>query len=390
MTDPRSAETLARSPQHFQQQLAHLIAESRAFVVAEDAESVSLLLADWLPALRGILARALELLDGLEATAQKAKTDGVDIRQDWSRTTGTLILPRAFEELSDLCFIAGAESRASLKELEPLDTDSGPWVVIVAMERAQARLSSSLCAVEARLARMSGLRSQTSHVDLGRKSLRARKLVARLRQRLSSVVRQEESDIEKRVRTLGTSFAWMLGHDHFSNLRASDRLMVRELQERTVEWLRTSDSTEAGERLCCDAAAFVDLLPLINRRPEVVHHDFKIVLWALGLLADSDPHAPLPCSVVGPLSDIMGRDEQLDSMLVDGADASQVLTRLLEVYALLERDGAATDDPDNNPPSGRGERAAKRSSGKADRQISPPTDDSLPVAKAAHPAREVA
>lgn len=386
LTDHRSTETFDHLPQFYQQQLAHLIAESRGFSVAEDANSVTLLLSDWLPALRRILWRALELLDGLEATALEAKSAGAA----WSRSNETLILPQLFEELADLCFIAGAESRASLKELEPLDDESGPWVVIVALEGAQTRLSRSLCAVEARLARISGLRSQTRHVDLGRQSLRARKLAARLRQRLSSVVRHGECDIEKRVRSLGTSLAWLLGHDHFSDLRASNRFLVRELHERTVGWLRNTDSTEDGERLCCDAEAFIDLLPLINRRPEVVQHDFKIVLGALELLADADPHATLPSAMVAPLRKITGRDEPLDRMLAEGAPSGQVSSRLLELHALLERDGATSGDPERSHPSGMASGLTIKEEGKSDRQESPSAFGSASGTDATYLAYEVA
>lgn len=346
-------EAWGLSPQHFQTKLANLISESRAFAVADDLDSISVLLSDWLPSIRQLFTEAMAILADLEGIVERATGGGADVRQSWSKATGTLILPRAFEELADLCFIAAVECRACLKELDVLSSASEPFTLLVVMERSQSRLSASLCAVETRLARMSGHDSKTRHVDLGRKSLRARALIARFRRRITSVARQAGSDMEKRVRSIGNSFAWLLGHDHFSNLRASDRLTAKTLHRRTLEWLRSSESTDDdGRRLGHDVTAFIELLRLINRRPEIVQHDLRNVLEILSVLADSDPHGPLPCSVVEPLNSILGRDESLDEMLGTDADVARVLARLLEVYSMLEREGTSPGDPGSEPPAG--------------------------------------
>ena len=347
-----SPEVMELPPQVFQKRLADLIAESRTFAVAEDLDSISVLLSDWLPSISRLLSEALTILDDLERLAEQATTVRADIRQRWSRSTGALVLPRAFDELADLCFMAAAECRACLRQLEPLSPDSDAFTLLVVMERAQARLSGGLCAVEARLAQMSGRASITRHVDLGRKSLRARRLVASFRLRLAGVAQQAEEDTEKLMRSIGTSFAWLLGHDHCSSLRASERLTARLLHQRILDWLRAGDSPATGHRLWHDVSAFVELLRLINRRPEVVQHDYRIVLEVSSVLADSDPHGPLPSSVVEPLNSILGRDELLDEMLGTDVDCARVLARLLEIYSLLERQGAAAGDPGAKPPSG--------------------------------------
>ena len=344
------APELGRPPHHFQSELASLISESRAFAVAEDLDSISILLSDWLPSLRRLLDEASALLEGLEGLAGQAASGGLGIRQNWSRSTGTMIAPRAFEELSDLCFIALAECRASRRQLEPLTPASEPFTLLVVMERAQSRLSSSLCAVEARLALITGHESQTRYVDLGRKPLRARSLIARFRRRIASVAQLAGDDMERRMRSVGNGFAWLFGHDSFSSLRASDRLTARMLQERTLDWLRSRGSRDEGRRLWDDVQAFVELLRLINRRPEVVQHDFKIVLEVAGALADSDPHGPLPAAIVEPLNSILGRDEVLAEMLGQGVDSARVLARLLAVSEALLREGAA-GGPDSGPPA---------------------------------------
>ena len=362
------------SPQHFQKKLADLISESRAFAVADDLDSISLLLSDWLPSIRRLFTEAMAVLEDLEEVVEQATSERADVRQSWSRATGTLILPRAFEELADLCFIAAVECRACLKELDGLSSESEQFTLLVVMERSQSRLSAGLYAVETRLARMSGRDSKTRHVDLGRKSLRARALIGRFRRRIASVSGQAENDMEKRVRAIGNSFAWLLGHDHFSNLRASDRLTAKVLHGRTLGWLRgarrprPSSTTCApplsahssssgsidddGQRLLEDVTAFIELLGLINDRPEVVQHDLRNVLEIMSVLADSDPHGPLPCSVVGPLNSILGRDEELDEMLGTDADAARVLARLLKIYSMLEREGTAPGHPGPEPPTG--------------------------------------
>ena len=105
-------EVSGLTPQHFQSKLASLIAEARAFVIAEDEDSVSDLLRGWLPSMRLLLSKALAVLDELEEVMERATSTRDGVRTNWSRSANALIPPRAFEELSDLCFIAAAEGRA--------------------------------------------------------------------------------------------------------------------------------------------------------------------------------------------------------------------------------------------------------------------------------------
>ena len=214
------------------------------------------------------------LLADLEEFAEEAAGERPDIRKVWSERTGTLIAPASIEELADLCFVAGTECRASQRELESLSSESEQFALLVVMERAQSRLSSCLCAVEARLASLCGHDSRTRHVDLGRQSLRARNLIARFRGRIGSVPQQAGEGTATMIRATGNSLAWLLGHDTFSSLRASDRLTAKKLHQRTLDWLRAGDSDEDdGRRLWHDVKAFVQLLGMINRRPEIVLHD---------------------------------------------------------------------------------------------------------------------
>ena len=262
-------------------------------------------------------------------------------------------MPGTFEELSDLCFIAAAECREGLKQLEPLSPTSQPLTVLVVMERSQSRLSNGLCAVETRLARMYGRDSQTCHVDLGRKSLRARWLIARFRRRMASVVQQAGDDTEKKIRSIGNSFAWLLGHDQVANLRASDRLTAKMLHQRILDWLSSSASTDDdGRRLCHDVTVFVEFLRLINCREEIVQHDSKVVLEVLSVLADSDPDGPLPSSIIERLESIQGRDDLLDDMLGVDVGTAGLRSRLLKVFGMLEREGAPSADLGSGPLAG--------------------------------------
>ena len=339
----RDTEALGHPPYYFQERFGDLVSEARAFAVAEDHDSISTLLSDWLPAIRRILTQALEDLADLDAVAKMGLRDLSGLREGWERATGTLILPRAFEEVSDLCFIATMECRASLTQLELLAPECEPFTLLVVMERAQAKLSDSLCAVETRLARICGRGSTTGHVDLSRRSLRARRLITRLRFRMASGERGAEDDHRKKIRSIGNSLTWLLGHDHFSDLLASERMSAKMLHRRILELLRDPDSSDDDARcLWQDATAFVELLKQINRRPELAHHDLETVVNLLSALTDADPRAPLPASIADLLGSLLGRDESLDEMLYADADIGRVLERLREIYRALEREGAVT------------------------------------------------
>lgn len=345
-----AAGAAGRSPQDFQASLTGLIAEARVFAVAEDDESISVLLNNGLPKFRRLAAEALAVLEDIETIASSAAGGRVDVRRGWSRGTGTLILPAAFEELADLCFIGASECRACRNELEALSSSSDPFTLLVVIERTQMRLSSSLCAVEARLANMSGRESKTRHVELGRKSLQSRHLLARLRRRMAGAACHD--DMEQRLRSSAGIFAWLTGHDHFSHLRASDRLTARQLQRRILDWLRTrSPPGDDNRHLWQDVRAFVELVQLVNCRPEIVQHDFRIVLQVMSVLADMDPEGALPRSVAGRLNSILGRDELLDELLTGDVDTARVLARLFDIYAVLERECAGQlRGPDAAPP----------------------------------------
>ena len=327
-------------PQQFQQKLAALISEARAVEVdADDSHARSF------PKIRHLLQESLALLDDLEQLADDALNGKVAADRQWTRRTGTLILPAAFSDLADLCFIARTELKASAQQLAASAQDDDPYGLLVALERSQGRLSRGLCAVEDRLARISGHASKTSHVDLLRKALQARTVIAKFRQRVATAARESESHGEKRLRSVGTSIAWLRGHDYFSSLRVSDQVMARRLHLRVLAWLQGPDSAEVDSlHLWQEITAFAELLNLINKRPELVQHDVKVLRGVIESVASSDLDGPLPSAVAERLRSLLGRDPPLDEMIGIGSDLSRVLARVQHLVETLER-GAASLQP---------------------------------------------
>lgn len=335
-----------RSPQLWQTKLAGLISETRQMVVADHVLETA-------PALRfGLVSDACRLvqvavglLDRLEQLAEAAAAGEAPVEEAWARSTGTSMMPRAFEELANLSFMASAELRPCLKQLRNLSSEDEPFVQLAAVERAQTRLTRGLCAVEARLARMCGRPSKTRFVDLRRRSLEARRLIGKFRRR-TTASRRASAAVEERLRSAGTSIAWLVGHQHFSDLRGSDRLVGRQLHVKILDWLRSRDSTEEeGRHLLQEIAAFTELLALINQRPELVEHDVEVLAELVESLASSDPEQLLPPAAAKRLDAVAGRDDSLDELRADAVELSRIMPRLLQVYAGLRREDARLPAP---------------------------------------------
>lgn len=141
-------------------------------------------------------------------------------------------------------------------------------------------------------------------------------------------------EVERGIRLAGTGVAKLVGRDVYQELRVEDRLEIRKLQRRLVEWLLGPHDEQAGRRLLGDVSAFASLLMEVNRRPALVEHDReRLERLRAALHGRPEDEAELRRE----LAALRGRDPDLDDLIelrielrpeLWGATVSRVLDRL--------------------------------------------------------------
>lgn len=124
-------------------------------------------------------------------------------------------------------------------------------------------------------------------------------------------------------------------------MRVSDRMQLRALQDRILDWLRAASAEpHEGIRIWSDLLAFARLVHQINRREVLVEHDRRVVSQLLVECGDCFTDA-----CVELLSKLFGLDPELDEALlvidpVDTTAARTALSRLALQFGLAPRSAA--------------------------------------------------
>ncbi|MCH9651796.1 MAG: hypothetical protein K0U98_26445 [Deltaproteobacteria bacterium] len=243
------------------------------------------------------------------------------------------------EELSDLCFVVSSEVFARTSDLDQLGEKALPWTMLVAAERASIEVTRGLCVIEKELSLVTQVDSQLEQVDLLDDSIRSRVAVAKFRR---AVCRDLSGPVAPVLRSAGTSLARLIGRNEFRHLFVSDRISARELHSRAATLLRDPSSEEQDlRRVLEDIRAFAILLEEVNQREELIVHDSAVILRSIEELTPLDQHGAVPNSTTRTLHSIFGRDQDLDQLLISGADVGTVLARLLLLHQLLGLRGGA-------------------------------------------------
>jgi hypothetical protein len=97
--------------------------------------------------------------------------------------------------------------------------------------------------------------------------------------------------VTERVRGVHRRLMALMRHELFAHLRASDRLQVRQLEQRAEVHAVKGDG--GGRDLLADVGAFADLLAEMNQSEAVVRHDRDVRLRCLDQLRAVESTAPL-------------------------------------------------------------------------------------------------
>ncbi|MBX3261290.1 MAG: hypothetical protein KIS83_21470 [Rubrivivax sp.] len=220
----------------------------------------------------------------------------------------------SLQAVGDIAFLAHLELRQRAARLEHVTWCRSAIAIVGECDSALRRVRKALTSIDVAFAR-AGIGEATfdfaSELEV---SLRVRRACAKLRGRVLAAAEPSEETLYVRLRSAGTAIAMLVGWEVYPSLRVRDRLQLRELQRRILDWLRQDKDPTAGLRLWQDLVTFIRMLSQVNRRQELVEHDTRTVLELADRLATVERES-LSDDALDLLASLEGLDDEVDQLL---------------------------------------------------------------------------
>jgi hypothetical protein len=163
--------------------------------------------------------------------------------------------------------------------------DIDRWELIERCDRAQRAAVRSLTALENALADFAGAERRLLLDDELAKGLRVRQQYEVFRLAVHDFVGDESKTLLQRVRSAGTAMAMLIGRDEYPLMRAGDRILLRKLHQRVLDWVASGERNECEAlHLCSELLSITELLMTISCRAELIEHD-RTTLRAAAIVA---------------------------------------------------------------------------------------------------------
>jgi hypothetical protein len=332
-----------------QKQLDHLLqrADGMDFTVSEETQRVPAI-TEVVPGVQQLLESAVEVLRAMqqlyESDAVLQKVVPEDSDPDSLTDIGVLISTEmAARGIADLAFVARGDLMSCRQELTKAVDRGSFWQMASRCDTGYRHLRRALISVESAIYEFEGREPpKRPWVDLS-SSLEIRRAFGVLRRSVLGDENDPTLTVEERLERMAERLVALRGERYYPLLRFDDRVAVRRLYQRIVDWQEgRADEETTGQRLWRDVVGFTELLRQINHREELREHDLK----ALGsLLHEMGPRsAAVQPSAGNPVSDralellesLRGLDNELDALLAQ-LDISQDPPNPEEVRAVVER-----------------------------------------------------
>lgn len=247
--------------------------------------------------------------------------------------------------VEEIAFIAHLELRQREERLERVKPSQGTTALLGECDSSLRRIRKALTAVDAAIAKVESVPPLLGFTSELHSSLAVRRVYAKFRSRVLAGGEPPPDSLRARLRGVGTQIAMLVGWDVYPELRVQDRLLLRDLQQRVLDWLRGSDATPAsGLRLWQDLAGCVEMFALVNRRQELVEHDSTIIRTVLQRLEASEPSE----RVWQDIAALEGLDTELDQLLAQVPTGTADL-RSIALRLAVQLGAAAAQTPSEVP-----------------------------------------
>lgn len=328
--------------------------ESADVRVPEDSALISLA-TDLVPKVTHLLREGIELLAAIEAFYGPAYDSFEDENPESLSQIGLQISTEfAARDLIDMGFFARSDLKNSLEVLIAAATHRHDQMTLASnCESGLRRLRKALISVESAIFEFEGHpppERQWIDVEV---SLQIRKLYWNLRRETGEEARTRNRSLERRLRAVLYRILAFRELSVYPFLRVDDRVNMRQLMKRILDWLNSDDHNDAlGRRLWQDLSNFAEILVQVSHRQELQDHDLRLISKAYrALFPFGARRRTVPEELLGELQRLLGLDDELDRLI--SAEATQPVEvwrePLKRLQAQLSRTGELSGPPEMWP-----------------------------------------
>ena len=329
---PGSSHSPAGPPRQLADRFDHLIdrIEQAEVRVPEDSALISLA-ADLVPNVTRLLREGIELLCMVEdlydpdrnASDRAASTDDADSLGEIGLQISAEF---AMRDLNNVAFFARSDLRNALDKLMTSATQQGASMILAShCESGMRRIRKALISVESAIYEFEGLEAPQRRWFDVEVSLQIRKLYWNLRRETSGKNVDASKPLEDRLRAVLYRIVAFRELSVYPLLRVEDRVTLRRLLKRMLDWLNSSDRPQLeARRLWDDLEGFAGLLVQVSHRQELRDHDLALLGRLLaGTFPGGRATERVPDRLLEQAEALLGLDEELDEIIL-AKDATAV------------------------------------------------------------------
>ena len=337
----------------FGARLNELIAqvESADVRVPEDSALISLA-TDLMPKVTQLLREGIDLLDDIEAFyGPDSPPTPAEEPESLSQIGLRISAEFATRDLIDMVFFARCDLKNCLEVLITSATLKQNQMTLASnCEAGQRRLRKALISVESAVFEYEGRKPpERQWLDI-EVSLQIRKLYWNLRRETSTRGDAEDEPLEVRLRAVLYRILAFRELSVYPFLRVDDRVNMRRLLKRILDWLNSAERDDAeARRLWQDLSNFAAILVQVSHRQELQDHDLKLVDKAYRTLFPFGVRKRVALAdLLAELQSLLGLDEELDRLITARPSQPVAAWRkpLKRLQAQLSRTGELSGLPE--------------------------------------------
>lgn len=288
-----------------------------------------------------VLARALETVEGvsdhLSGLAEQEPDNTVPSPSILRRDTDSILVPGTLAgQAIHLCEGIALDLRVSSEQLGEASAGLAEGErsegVLIAAAACLNKIRQAASAIDRALAKVEGTEATLYEAVEVRSALAARKEYARFRRAVLGAGPPAEAELAKRLQVTFVAFVRLRAKRIYLELRLGDRRELESMQQRVEAWLHRDEPRDLveGRRLWQDCVGLAELLKDVNRRSELLDHDREAVMRLRSTLRALGSVRRIPSSLILQAGVLLGRDDQLDTLILDGDNDAESWRGCLE------------------------------------------------------------
>ena len=303
-----------------------------------------------------IMRQVMELYDE-EKGSETPELAGED-EDDFLKEIGAAISSElAAQEVSNIAFAVRTQLMETHHALNNAAQGDQLWVVASHADTGLRRAGKGLITLENTIREYEGLEPIERTWSQLEDSQEIRRLYGQFRRGINKLGRPETADqVQHALRSAANRISVLRDRKIYPMMRICDRLPIRRLQKRILDWLKAPESTdrhEQGRRLWSDLMSFSELLVQINHREELRGNDRRLIqewldrYFPSGTLSEEVPGRPAQPEHLKELEALLGRSDELDELIYNptGCTLEALKVPMSRIYQELNRPYEPVEEP---------------------------------------------